>query len=108
MPSTKELHYQFKINLDRVDSLSNPDFNAAEIDWFLNEAQLIFIKQRMSMRSNSKQKGFEESQKRIDDLGNLVIKFPNQVGITPSLVSPGIYELPLSALTYPYLFLLDT
>lgn len=106
--SPRELHYQFKVNLDRVDSLSNPDFNAAEIDWFLNEAQLIFVKQRMSSRSNSKQKGFEESQKRIDDLGNLVIKFPLQTGITPILVSPGIYELPLASLTYPYLFLLDT
>lgn len=104
----RELQYQFKINLDRVDSLSNPDFNAGEIDWLLNEAQLVFIKQRMSMRSNSKQKGFEESQKRIDDLGNLVIKFPLQVGVTPTLVSPGIYEFPLSSLTYPYLFLLDT
>ena len=104
----RELHYQFKINLDRVDSLSNPDFNAAEVDWLLNEAQLIFVKQRMSSRSNSKQKGFEESQKRIDDLGNLVIKNPLQIGLVPTLVSPGIYELPFSSLTYPYLFLLDT
>lgn len=104
----RELQYQFKINLDRIDSLSNPDFNAAEIDWLLNEAQLIFVKQRMSMRSNAKQKGFEESQKRIDDLGNLVVKFPLQSGVVPTLVSPGIYEVPLSLLTFKYLFLLDT
>lgn len=26
------LHYDFKIKMDRVDTLSNQDFNAAEID----------------------------------------------------------------------------
>lgn len=28
----REIHYQLKLNLDRVDSLANPDLNPAEID----------------------------------------------------------------------------
>jgi len=104
--STSELHYQFKLNLDRVDSLANPDLNAVEIDWLLNEAQLIFIKQRMGM-NNQKRSGFETSQKRIDDLGNLVIKFPLQTAITPTEVSTGVFEVSLKNTLYPYMFLLN-
>lgn len=107
MASIRELHYQFKLNIDRVDSLSNPDFNVAEIDWLLNEAQLVFIKQRMNPSSNPKQRGFEQSQKRIDDLGTLVIKFPAQAGITPQNPSNGVYELPLQNLAFPYLYLVS-
>lgn len=101
----QELHYQFKLNMDRVDTLSNPDFNAAEIDWLLNEAQLIFVKQRYST-NNLKRSGFENTQKRIDDLSPLVVKFPTQPAITPTLTS-GIYEVPLSSLAYQYLFLVN-
>ena len=42
----KSMHYDFKLKMDRVDTLSNPDFNIAEIDWLLNEAQLVFVKNR--------------------------------------------------------------
>lgn len=107
MASIRELHYQFKLNIDRVDSLSNPDFNVAEIDWLLNEAQLIFVKQRMNPNSNPKQRGFEQSQKRIDDLGALLIKYPLQDGITPQNPSDGVYELPLQNLSHPYLYLVS-
>jgi hypothetical protein len=104
--TARELHYQFKLNLDRVDSLANPDLNPAEIDWLINEAQLIFIKQRMGM-NNQKRSGFETSQKRIDDLGNLVIKFPLQASLTPVQVSPGVLEVNLKDTLFPYLFLIS-
>lgn len=100
-----EAHYQFKLNMDRIDSLSKQDFNIAEIDWLLNEAQLIFIKQR-SGQSNKTRQGFEASQKRIDDLSTLVIKYPIQVGIAPTLDN-GVYELDLSNLSYKYLQLVS-
>lgn len=102
----QEVHYQFKLNLDRVDSLANPDFNPAEIDFFLNEAQLIFVKQRMGT-TNAKRSGFETSQKRIDDLGNLVVKFPLQPYIVPVLVSPGVYEVDTTTTTLQYLYLIN-
>jgi hypothetical protein len=102
----KEIHYQVKLNLDRVDSLANPDLNPAEIDWLVNEAQLIFIKQRMGM-NNQKRAGFETSQKRVDDLGNLVVKFPNQPSISPTEVAAGIFEINLNSTLLPYMFLLN-
>lgn len=96
----QELHYQFKLNMDRIDSLSTEDFNRVEIDWLLNEAALTFLKRRTST-SNKKLKGFEADQKRIDDLSSLVIKFPLQPGVTPTL-NGGVYELNLDDLQYTY------
>jgi len=107
MASIKECHYAFKLAFDRIDSLNAPDFNIAQIDWLLNEAQLIFVKQRMSASSNAKQKGFEQSEKRIDDLGSLLVKFPTQVGISPTKPSDGVYELSFASLSFPYLFLVS-
>lgn len=103
MATIRELHYQFKLNMDRVDTQSNPDFNVAEIDWLLNEAQMVFLKQRSSSKSNPKRTGFEASQKRIDDLSTLVIKYPLQPGITPALdATSNVYELSISSFSFPY------
>lgn len=100
----RAMHFDFKVKMDRVDTLTNPDFNIAEIDWLLNEAQLIFIKQRYGV-NNIKRQGFEATQKRTDDLSTLHIKYPEQLGITPTLVS-GVYEIDLNNLKYKYLFFL--
>jgi hypothetical protein len=105
--NVNELHYQFKLNVDRVDSLSKPDFNRAEIDFFLNEAQLVFVKQRMSALSNPKGKGFESTQKRIDDLSTLVIKYPTQGPIVPTPHGALTYEVPFSSLAFPYYALIS-
>tara|TARA_R110000851_G_scaffold18032_5_gene56865 strand:+ start:846 stop:1574 length:729 start_codon:yes stop_codon:yes gene_type:complete len=97
-----EMHYDFKVKLDKVASQTKEDFNVAEIDWLLNEAQDVFIKQRYGL-NNPHRTGFEVTQKRIDDLSSLHVKQPEQVGITPTLTS-GVYEVPLSSLTHTYLF----
>jgi len=102
----QSLHYDFKIKMDRVDSLSSQDFNSAEIDWLLNEAQLVFIKRRYTDLSNNKRKGFEASQKRIDDLATLVVKYPEQPALIPTL-DDGVYYLDLADTTHPYMFLLQ-
>lgn len=94
-------HYQFKLSMDRIDTLSTEDFRKAEIDWLLNEAQLIKVKALFN-GNNPKKEGFESSQKRIDDLSNLVIKYPLQPVIVPTLDS-GVYEVSLSDLAFPYL-----
>lgn len=97
-----EAHYAFKMAMDRIDSLATPDFNILEIDWLLNEAQLLLIKTKFN-GNNARNRGFENTQKRVDDLASLVIKYPLQPAITPTLISTGVYEVPLSALTYKYL-----
>lgn len=95
-------HYQFKLSKDRIDSLAKQDFNKAEIDWLLHEAQLILVKTRFNAH-NTKNTGFENTQKRIDDLSTLVVKYPLQPALTPTEIEPGLYELELSSLLYTYL-----
>lgn len=96
-----EQHYDFDLKIDKVASFAKENFNVAEKDWLLNEAQDVFVKQRMTGH-NPHGTGFEFNQKRIDDLSTIHIKFPEQPGITPSLVS-GVYEVTLSSLVHPYL-----
>lgn len=99
------MHYDFLLKLDKVASNQNKNFNTAEIDWFLNEAQEMFKKQRL-FSNNIKQLGFENSQKRIDDLSTLHIKFPDQAAVTVTAHNTFsgvyLYELPLQSLEYAY------
>lgn len=67
-----EMILEFKLTLDKVDSSSYPDFESEEIYFFLNEAQERLVKTRYS-RNNIYKAGFEEIQKRIDDLSNIVV-----------------------------------
>ena len=67
----EQFHREFKVFLDKVDSSAYPEFMDGEIDIYLNEAQERIIKQRYG-KNNIYGKGFEEMQKRTDDLKNLV------------------------------------
>ena len=71
--TVEEMHYEVKLKLNKIDSQDYENLIVPEIDWYLNEAQDIFIKQRYGI-SNNKRKGFEASQKRIDDLREIVVK----------------------------------
>lgn len=75
--TVQEMLYDFDLKIDKVASLANPDFNLAEKEWLLNEGQNVLIKQRYSINNNSRA-GFEAIQKRIDDLKNLIVRFPEQ------------------------------
>ena len=66
-----EMHQEFKVGIDKTDSLNYPDFLAEETDVFLNKAIEKFISQRM-YGTNPKQEGVEATQKRFDDLLTLV------------------------------------
>lgn len=102
----KEFHYDFKFKADKVDSLQHENFIPAEVDWILNEAITLITKQRFGV-NNSQKKGFESSEKRIQDLKTLHIKCPTviQPAIIPTLVTTGVYETKLSDLTFDFLFL---
>lgn len=103
--SINELHYDFKLKQNRIDALTNKDFNAAEIDWLLNEAQLIFIKQRFTT-TNKLKKGFETTKKRIEDLSNLVVKYPIQPALVPALVNNTL-SIDLDNLVYNHIFIIS-
>ena len=85
-----EMHYEFKLKLNKVDSLDYTNFLVPEIDWYLNEAQHIFIKTRYS-GNNSRAAGFEQSQKRIDDLRNIVVR-DTILATIPTSSDPSVYE----------------
>jgi hypothetical protein len=96
----QEAHYDFKIKIDKVDSLKKRNFLTHEIDWILNEAYLLFIKQRFGI-NNVKQASFETTNKRKTDLRTLQVKSPErQPGLVPVLSHVGVFETNLSDLLY--------
>jgi hypothetical protein len=66
-----ELHLAFNDGLDNVSSSSYPQFPPEQRDRFLNLGAERFIKQRYG-GNNFNKTSFEETQKRTDDLSNLV------------------------------------
>lgn len=98
----EQMHYDFDIKADEVNSLSNKSFTDAEKDWLINEAQVVLLKQRVNL-NNFRVKGFEMDQKRIDDLSTLVVRFPNE-NVLPFTYHEdlNIYELKFADLKYPY------
>lgn len=97
-----EILYDFDLKFDRIASQSKADINIAEKIWLLNEAVYVLLKQRYGVVPGGI--GFEGSQKRIDDLSPIHIKFPLQPALVPVNLD-GIYEVNLSTLKFPYLFL---
>jgi hypothetical protein len=88
-----QMHISFTLGLDKVDSLAAPNFIINEIDSFLNESMEEFIEQR-AWGTNMKKQGLEETQKRRDDLKDLI----REVSITStgagSKPNSLIFELP--------------
>lgn len=72
-----EMHIAWDMKVDGVQSLNYIDFNREEKDFWINQAILAFVNERFS---GYKGLGFEESQKRIEDLRILV----KDATITPS------------------------
>lgn len=68
-----EFQTNFKFRLDKFDSLNYPNFEPNEIDLILNQAQDTFVKQRYGA-TNTKKQSFEETQKRTEDLKNIVVR----------------------------------
>ncbi len=66
-----KMHEAVKLGLDKTSSLELPAFEPEELDYWLNEAQLQIIKQKM-YGNNFRGEGFEDSGKRMDDLVTLV------------------------------------
>jgi hypothetical protein len=88
--TVQDLHIAIDLELNKVNSNLYDIILPQEKDYFLNRAQERFIKQRYSPRSNAKQLGFEMSQKRIDDLRNLLV--PNYYD--------KVYQLPSTDFDY--------
>lgn len=100
-----QMHYEFKLIWDRIDSNDRPNFQPVEVDGFLNQAIDIFVKTRYNFDKfvpqgkTGQEIGFETNQFRIDELASLHIKSPEvQPEITPANVVNDIYEFRLNDL----------
>lgn len=71
--TVQEMHYDFKMKLNKIDSEQYRNLRVPEIDWLLNEAQEIFIK-NVAFPRVPNHLGFETSQRTIDDIRSIVIE----------------------------------
>ena len=69
----QEMHYDFKMKLNKIDSEQYRNLRVPEIDWLLNEAQEFFIKSVAFPRVPN-YLGFETSQRTIDDIRTIVVE----------------------------------
>lgn len=95
----QQFHRDFKVFFDKVDSAAYPEFLDGEIDIYLNEAQERFVKHRYG-KNNSSRAGFEQTQKRTDDLKRLVrTRFASMSSETSyQYVSDNVYRADLDNL----------
>ena len=102
---------QFKLELDKTSGLTIPAYEAEEMYLWLNSGAMKFVKTRYS-GLNSKKQGFEQTQKRTDDLRTLVReKSITGANLIASTAKPNAYVADLTSLTATladiYLFALE-
>jgi hypothetical protein len=88
-----EMHILFKQKLDKTNSLSYPSFEPEEIDLWLNEAIRMYVKNHYS-GNNLFGTGVEETQKRTDDLRELVVESSLTAQGAGSKTNSQYYTLP--------------
>ena len=97
----ERFHIELQIAVDKRDNSSVPELPPEVMDYFLNEAQDRFIKTRYG-KNNIYKAGFEEIQKRTDDLKALVVTDT----VTTSVVSTeeNTERVDLDSLDNDYMF----
>ena len=91
--TTQEFHLAFDLEVDKTQDYEYPSFLPEQKDYWLNKAQDVFVKSR-AFGNNLKREGFEETQKRIDDLRTIVKKatiIPTKTGNEYTNVLPNDY-----------------
>lgn len=68
----KDMHYDVKKKLNKIDSQQYRNLRIPEIDWSLNEAAELFVKMIAEPRLKN-HLGFETSQRSIDDIRTIVV-----------------------------------
>ena len=93
-----EMHIAVNQGVDKIHSLQADVLLCEEIDHELNKNILRFINHRFNPLGNKYQQGFEQSQKRIDDLRTLLTETTLPVTYKENLLNGKIYvdkgELP--------------
>lgn len=71
--NVREMHYDFKMKLNKIDSQKYKNLLVPEIDWKLNEAVEVFVKMIAEPRYRNSDQGFESSQRSVDDIRTIVV-----------------------------------
>ena len=69
------MHLAIQQGVDKINSLQADMLLSEEIDIELNKAMSRFLNTKYGNRGNKYNQGFEESQKRIDDLRSLITEY---------------------------------
>lgn len=69
----REIHYDFKFKLNKIDSNQYQNFRVPEIDHVANLAYLLFVK-KIAMPRIEGAVGFEVNQRNIDSIRPLVVE----------------------------------
>lgn len=96
----KEMQYDIKFKLNKVDSEQYRNLRVPELDWVLNEACEIFIKSIAEPRVPN-YLGFETSQRTIDDIRTIVV---NDKILTPTEIDNKTYS---ATLPQDYMFFIS-
>ena len=67
-----EMHIDFRVKFNKVNSNKNKGFLTQEIDLFLNDQYDKFVSTHATPKSNTRQEGFEETQARLDDIRTVI------------------------------------
>ena len=87
----KEMQYDIKFKLNKIDSEQYKNFRIPELDWAINEAEEIFVKSIAEPRT-SNYLGFEINQRTIDDIRTIVV---NDATIVPIKIDNETYKVSL-------------
>jgi hypothetical protein len=89
----------FYVLYDEVSDLSAPGYTPLELSKIASEVQEDLIITNYGPKSNKLQEGFEETEKRIQDLGELV-RYKSYTTFSPAFFSNSTYvELPNTLIT---------
>ncbi len=81
----QDMHYDFKLKFNKIDTQQNRNLIIPEIDWFLNEGQEMFVKTVAEPRERTFL-GFETTQRTIDDIKSVVVE-ETELTVTNNIVT---------------------
>jgi hypothetical protein len=107
--TVNEMHIAVNQGVQKIASFQVDNLLPQEIDHELNLAMMRFIKQRFNYTSNQKGKGFEQSQKRIDDLRSLLVEHTGETFYEGRVYTSNYSNVYVDRYTFPldYLFLIS-
>jgi len=98
----KEMHYDVRTKLNEIDSSKYRKLKVPEIDWKLNLAQELLIKNIAEPHNNDI--GFEFNQRTIDDIRSIVVNQKYKDGIVATIYDEEdhsyLIELPDDYMSY--------